>query len=101
MEEICRVIVNCRKYNNNIHHVAREFQDETAFGLIEMSNKMLNLIDKKKVSNLVLFHENFTHSNKTLISFNYEGRLCLIKEKIEWDYEDLVLDISPVVLTYI
>jgi hypothetical protein len=95
MEEICGVINKFGKVRNTIRHVAREVQGETTIGLFEMSRKMLNSIEQSKVSQLTLLFENFGHNNKPIITFNYNGFNCVISELIQFDYDDMVLEISP------
>ena len=95
MEEICSVINKFGKVKNTIRHVARQTQGETDFGLVEICKDMLNNIDATKVSNLELFPENVGNSNLKLISFKYNGFNCVIFENIEWEYDELILEISP------
>jgi len=95
MEELCRVINKCGKVNGTIQHVALEVVGETDIGLVEMCVNMLKTIDKTKVSRLVLFLENFGHNNKKIICFNYDGVRCEIKEHIEYEFDELILEMSP------
>ena len=95
MEEICSVINKFGRVNNTIRHVAREFPGESNMGLFEMCRIMLDSIDKSKVRNLMVLLENFGHDNKTILSFDYNGFKCVISEHILWEYEELILEISP------
>lgn len=95
MEELCRVINKCGKVNGTIQHIALEVARESDIGLVEMCRNMLKSIDNTKVSSLVLYLDNFGHNNKKLICFNYNGVRCEINEHIEWDFNELILEMSP------
>jgi len=95
MEEICCVINKFGKVNQTIRHVSRKTHDETNFNLDVLSTIMLKSIDETKVSNLVLFPENFGNDNMEIICFDYNGFKCVILELIEFEYEELVLFVSP------
>jgi len=95
MEEICCVINKFGKVNQTIRHVSKKTDDETNFLLEDLCSILLKSIDVTKVSNLVLFPENFGNDNTEIICFNYNGFKCVILELIEFEYEEMVLEISP------
>lgn len=99
MESLCLFINNNKNYNNTLTHVVRQNQNEIT-NLDDMRATMFRILDRSKITNLVMYPANFGIDEKIIISFKFEGRSCEVKEFIRFgfDYDDLSLNMSPAVI---
>lgn len=96
MDILCLYILNKVKFNYSIEYIVEEYYDDIFMDLDDYKNTMFKILDKTKITNLTMFPENLGVNDKLIISFNYDGRKCEIKELINDDRDDLCLNISPI-----
>jgi len=82
MEEIANFIIE--NHNTNIQEVIRhdvmKIGYEMDMSTDEIYNELFGFIDMTEVSDLTIFYGNYEFSNKTIISFTYNGIKCDIGE---------------------
>lgn len=77
---------------------AGEIQNGIQIGmnLDEMCKILFNVIDIQKVVDLKLFNNNLRISDKTIISFVYNGRKCKISENFDYQCYYFCIKILPI-----
>lgn len=93
MERLCLFIINNIDYNNRLVSNFRLNNNEPDLNLDKMRDKMFEILDRTKLSNLVMYPSNRGFNENVAISFKYNGRKCEIREIVEFDYEELELTI--------
>jgi hypothetical protein len=88
MDRLCLYILDNVKFNNSIEYIVEEYYDDIFMDLDDYKDTMFKILYKTKITNLTMFPENQGVNDKLIISFNYNGRKCEIKELIDDDRDD-------------
>ena len=90
------MFINNVKINKSFEYIVEEYYDDIFMDLNDMKVKMFEILDNNKITNLIMFPTNLGVNNKLIVSFNYEGRECEVKELIDEGSDELCLFMSAI-----
>jgi len=90
------MFINNVKINKSFEYIVEEYYDDIFMDLNDMKVKMFEILDNNKITNLIMFPTNLGVNNKLIVSFNYEGRECEVKELIHEGSDELCLFMSAI-----
>jgi len=97
MERIGIFIIKNVSYNSNekIHYSIMECGSEMGMDLNEMCVELYDILRISKITDFVVYPDNYGSQRKTIISFKYDGRKCEIGEHFGTQRDYLWVDMLP------